>query len=44
METKWLGLLKVREDAGNEMCVVKEQETGVEPDGQETEEVEGICL
>ena len=31
----------MRYESGEETCVVKEQETEVEPDGWETEEVEG---
>lgn len=39
-----IGVHKIWDESGKEMCVVKEQETEVEPDRWETEEVEGICL
>lgn len=43
-KTEVMGVRRTRDESGREMCVFKEQETEVEPDRWEMEEVEGICL
>lgn len=39
-----IGVHKIWDESGKDMCFVKDQEKEVEPDRRETEEVEGICL